>query len=381
MDRMPLPQAEGKRTLPTRREFDRKILLLFAALAVASISIPFLAALLAEGVTTHELASSALGGLTLSFLVVGFPVYLRHGRSNLALRRRIFRFAVILSATMTVIGVLAIGFVSMYAPDIVEFEKLPAVEFILMGVFMSVTMFIAFLVMCYAGLVAVFGIVGVLAAAERLVTPWLLVRVVRSSGTTESSLSGRLVKWLFAIPDVIDTRTLTLHPTEPRKRVSLSDLKAMVLWQLIFGFVLGIYISLNPFVSDRSPEALLTMFSILATASIMFPFLILPWFLFLKLGASIAGQTKQFTLYDGIRSRVFRSYFAVGTIVILIRLSIQDIAVAFETYVAAFAAFMGSVLVSSLLATYVYLAYFENDLAEDVVDGVRGTEVRVVARP
>lgn len=379
VDPTALPQTDAKQILSARRRFDRRILLLFAVLAVSSISVPFIIYLLAEGVTTHGLASSALGSLTLSFLVVGVPAYLRYGRNNLALRSRIFRFAVILSVTMAVVAVAAIGLASMYAPDVVEFEKLSAVELVLTGALISVAMFIAFLVMCYAGLVSVFGVVGVLAATERLVTPWILLQVVRSDGTGEPSLVGRLVKWMFAIPDVIDTRTLTLHPTDPRKRVFLSDLKAMVLWQLIFGFVLGIYISLNPFVSDRSPEALLTMFSVLATASILFPFLILPWFLFLKLGASIAGQKRQFTLYDGIRSRVFRSYFAIGTIVILIRLSIQDIAVAFETYVAAFAAFMGSVLVSSLLATCVYLAYFENDLVGDVVDGLRGSEIQVAS--
>jgi hypothetical protein len=229
--------------------------------------------------------------------------------------------------------------------------------------------------------VAAFGIVGILVAMERIITPWILVQIFRSGKTGKPSLLSQMIRWVFAIPDVLDTKSLALRPAEPRKHVLLSDLKAPVIWQLIFGFVLGIYVSFNPFISDRSPSALVTMFSMLATASTLFPFLILPWFLFRRLGAGIAGQTKQFTLYDGIRSRIFRSYFAIGTIIILVRLSFKEVAVAIPTYATGFSTFMSAMLVSALLSTFVYFAYFENDLASDVIDGLRGTEVLVVAEP
>ena len=367
-------------TSSARRSFDRKIILFFAVLAGLSITVPIALYLFAEGVTTYELASSVLGGLIFSFLIVGIPVYLRHRRSSLTPRRRILRLIVILSVAMTAVSMLATALASIYAPDVVEFEHLSMGTLLLTGAFMATTLLITFVVTCYVTLVTAFGIVGVLVALERLVTPWILSQIVRLSGTKKPSMQSRAIKWLFDIPDVLDTKTLSLKPTEPRKRVLLSDLKVPVLWQLIFGFVLGIYISFNPFISDKSPAALLSMFSLLATASTLFPFLILPWFLFRRLGASIVGQTKQFTLYNGIRSRVFRSYFAVGTIIILVRLSIQEIAVAFETYVAAFVAFIMALLLSALLSTFVYLNYFENDLAEDVIEGLRGTEVRVTVR-
>ena len=324
------------------------------------------------------MASSTLGGLTFSFLVVGIPVYVRCRKKSLTPRRRILRTITILSVTMTAVSMAATALASVYAPDVVEFEKLTMEDLLLTGAFMATTLFITFIIVCYAMLVAALGIVGVIVAMERLVTPWILGQIVRLSWTKKPSLLGRTIRWLFVIPDVLDTRTLSLNPTEPRKRVLPSDLRAPVLWQLIFGFVLGIYISFNPFVSDRSPSALLSTFTLLATASTLLPFMILPWFLFRRLGAGIMGQTKQFALYEGIRSRVFRSYFAIGTIIILIRLSIQEIAVAFEIYAAAFAAFMCAVLVSALLSTFVYLNYFENDLVEDVVEGSREIEVRVV---
>ena len=378
MGQTALPPAGTKDTSSARRRFERKILNLFAVLAAISIGIPVSLYLFAEEETTYELASSALGILTFSFLVVGLPVYVRYRKSSLTPPRRILRSIAIISVAMTAVSMVGVALASIYAPDVVEFEKLSAGELILIGAFMATTLFITYILTCYAALVAAFGIVGVMVALERLMTPWILGQILRLSGTKKPSLLGRAIRWLFDTPDVLDTGTLSLNPTEPRKSVLLSDLRAPVLWQLIFGLVLGIYISFNPFVSDRSPSALLSMFSLLATASILFPFLILPWFIFSRLGASIMGQTKPFTLYNGIRSRVFRSYFAVGTIVIIIRLSIQEIAVAFETYVAAFAVFMGAVLVSALLSTFVYLNYFENDLAEDVIEGARETEVQVV---
>lgn len=373
-------RAEAKNTPSARRSYDSKILLLFAALAVLSVAIPAGMVLFDEGTTPFELATAALGTLSVSFLIVGIPIYLRYRKNGLTPRRKIFRRIAMLSAALTAVAMVATVLGSIYAPDVVVFDRLSVPELILFGAFMAVTLFATFMLNCYTALVAAFGIVGIMTAVERVMIPWVLGQVARLSGAKSPSLLGRGVRWLFDIPDVLDTRTLAINPTEPRTRVSLSDLRAPVLWQLAFGLVLGIYISFNPFVADRSPEALMSMFSLLAIASTLFPFLILPWFIFSRLGASIGGQTKPFALYNGIRSRVFRSYTAVGTIVIIVRLSFQEIAVAFETYIVGFAAFMGAVLVSALLSTFVYLDYFENDLSEDVVDGLEDTDVQVVRR-
>jgi hypothetical protein len=379
MGKTALPPAEIRDTPSARRRFDRTVLLLFAVLAILSICIACASYLLADRTDTYELESSVLGSITLSFMAVGIPVYIRHRKSGLTAKKRVFRTIARLSIAMTVVSMVVTVLATIYAPDVFGFERMSWVALLLAGAFIAISLFATFMVMCYAALVTYFGVVGVMVAVERLVTPTILDQIVSLSAREKPSLFGRTIRWLFDIPSVLDTSTLILSPGEPRKRVFWSDLKAPVLWQLVFGFVLGIYISFNPFISDRSPSALLSMFTLLASASILFPFLILPWFLFMRLGASIKGQTKQFTLYDGIRTRVFRSYFAVGTIVIIVRLSIQEIAVAFETYTAAFAAFMVVVLMSALISTFVYMNYFENDLAEDVIEESRGTKVQVVA--
>ena len=357
---------------------DRNVLLLFAVLAGISIVGSAALHLPADEVDLYGFVSSALGGLSLSFLVVGVPVYFRHRTRSLTPRRTILRWIAAVSVAITAVMALSIALAAVYAPDLVHFDGVSAGELLVGAVLIVVILFIIDFVLCMSSLLVAFGVVGVLSALERRYTVWTLRQIARLGTSKGFSMADRAVKWLFNIPGVLDTKTLSVRPQEPRGRVSISDLKAPVLWQLIFGFVLAVYISFNPFFSDRSPEALLRLFSLLTSASILIPLIILPWFMFRRLGAGLSGQTRQFTLYEGIRSRMFQSYFAVGTIVILVRLSIQEIAVALEYFVFAFAAFMITLFISASVITFVYLNYFENKLTEDIVEGLRGTEVQVI---
>src|SRR5512137_1471973 len=83
MGQAALQPAVPKDTFSARRRFDKKILILFAVLATFSIGISASLYLFTEGTTIYELASSVLGLLTFSFLVVGIPVYIRYRKSGL----------------------------------------------------------------------------------------------------------------------------------------------------------------------------------------------------------------------------------------------------------------------------------------------------------
>ena len=369
--------AGRKAPLSSRLGADSGILWLFAVLAGISIIASAVLNLSAGGIDLYGFASSALGGLSASFTIVGVPAYFRHRERSLTPRRTVLRWVVAVSVVIAVTLVIFFAWAAVHAPELVMFDGDSTQALLLGMVLVVIALFIVSFIMCIVSLLLAFGIVGVLSALERRYTARALRQISRLSSSKGFSMADRAVKWLFNIPDILDTRTLSVCPQGPRRRVSLSDLKAPVLWQLIFGFVLGIYISFNPFFSDRSPDAILRLFSLLTSASILIPLIILPWFLFRRLGAGISGQTRQFTLFDGIRSRMFQSYFAIGTIVILVRLSIQEIAVALEHFVFAFAAFMVTLLVSATVVTFVYLNYFENKLAEDIIEGLRGTEVQV----
>lgn len=369
--------TRGREGAISQRGFDKRLLILFTALVLVSATGSTASYYYAEGASLTDLLSTFLGGLTASLMVVGIPSYLRNREYGLTPRRRILKWMAALSVVFTILLLLVVTLGEVYAPDLVQLDDGLAGGGVLMSIILAVVLFPVMMISLMAAYLVAFGAVGVMSAVQRLGVSGILRRTARLSGAERPSLVDRAVGWMFDIPEVVDTRTLSLRPSAPRSSVSLSDLKAPVLWQLLFGFVLGIYISFNPFVSDRSPAALLSLFSLLTAASVLFPLMILPWFLFSRLGAGMKGQAKPFTLYKGIRSRMFQSYFAFGTLFILLRVSFQEIAVAFETYVAAFSVFMFSLLGSALLATFVYFNYFENRIAEDIVEELRGTEVEI----
>jgi hypothetical protein len=64
---------------------------------------------------------------------------------------------------------------------------------------------------------------------------------------------------------------------------------------------------------------------------------------------------------------VLQSYFAIGTIVLLVRISITRIGLA--TFLEGLTSFLFVLLLSSILCTFVYFNYFENELADDIVTG------------
>lgn len=370
--------AEKRDEVLSKRRSDRKLLVTFAALLGISAAGSITFSSYSEGAGIADVVSAILGGATLSLLIVGVPSYLRNRGNSLEPRRRILKWVVFTSAVLTSLAMVAISLAALYTPDLFGLDAVSTGMVVLVGAVLVILLFLVFMIALMVAFMVAFGAIGVMAAALRLFLPGVLRQVAGLSGSSRPSLTDRAVGWAFDIPEVVDTSTLSLRPTEPRRRVSFHDLMAPVLWQLLFGFVLGIYISFSPFISDRSPAALLSLFSLLTVASVLFPFMVLPWFLFNRLGADIKGHVKPFTLYKGIRSRLFQSYFAIGTIVLLLRVSIREVAVAMDTYLAGFSIFMASLLGSSLLATFVYLNYFENGLAEDVVRELRGTEVSIV---
>mgnify|MGYP001765328181 CR=1 FL=1 len=351
-------------TIDERFKVDKTILVIFSAFAAVSLSIPPAALLLVDDLSLLDAVSRLLGGLTTSFLLAGIHATRYYGKRGSVPMRRIMRYAVMAASAMMLTLIAGIAVTDGFQSVFLEMPTLTTAQQVFAGTVLAVVLLIVFFFVLMVGVVTAFGVVGVMCALERRLTAWTLERLVRSEGRERRLVIDRVLTWFFDIPEVLDTRTLTISPSEPKKSVGWSDIKAPVAWQLFFGAVLAIYISFNPFLSDRSPAALVGIFSILSSAAILIPFVILPWFIFRKLGARIKGQVKEFSLFNGIRARVLQSYLAIGTIVVLVRMSISRISM--ETYLAAFASFALFLLIVSVLTTFVYLGYFENDLSDDI---------------
>ena len=142
------------------------------------------------------------------------------------------------------------------------------------------------------------------------------------------------------------------------------------MWQLLLGVVVIIYISLNPFFLENM--SFQCLFTLATNITLFIPLIILPWFIFLKIGVRIKGHVKDFQLYSGIAYRMYRIFITVGTIIIIIRLALKnvnllDVMMALPIYYVFF-------IIIVFFLTFVYFNYFENDLAKYVAN--RFTEIK-----
>jgi hypothetical protein len=169
--------------------------------------------------------------------------------------------------------------------------------------------------------------------------------------------------WAYAIPDVLDTRDLTINKGEPRKKIPWPILKQAVIWQIFFGLVIVIYISFSPFFLDVTEMGF--MFIIASNVTNFIPIFILPWFIYLRLDAKIKGIVKDFKLFDGLKSRMLQTIVAFSTLILFVRMAV--VRPGFREFIGAFLGFFVLFIVTVIMTTFVYFNYFENDLAADIV--------------
>ncbi len=348
----------------SRQQQDNRVLLVFAVFAVLGSAVPAAVVLLVEKNSGLQLIGSALSGLSSAFLVAGLLSFHYNRKKGLLPRRRVWLGSMV-AAVVCAVVVVAILFVAyQYRPDV--FQLPPSATENMGSVILALVFgfFVAAVFTFLVGFLLAFGGIGVMAAIGRKVTPWVLLQIASLDPSQRISSKDRVIRWLFDIPEVLDTRTLRMGPLSKSGKMRWSELKRAVCWELFFGVILAVYVSFNPFVSNGSPAALFAVFGILISGSVLIPLIILPWQVFRRLDARIKGVTKDFKLYDGIRSRLFQSYLAIGTIIILIRLSISTIDV--QIYLLWFTAFVVVLLGISLVFTFVYFNYFEEELVENI---------------
>ena len=351
-------------TLEDRLMTDRRLLRIFLILVVAlSVTITVVYALTSAG-RVGALIGAILAGIGVSFFLTGIYSYRKYRGASLVPARRILRWTMKISAILTAVtGVVTIFAYLFFALPITADIPSPYVAvFAVLVIVLS--LFLTFLLTILFGICAAFGVIGVMCAIERTIAPRVLMSIATMGDNRKLSFGDILIRWLFAIPDIIDTKLLDVHPAPKRGFLRWRDFTVPIEWQLLVGAVLALYISLNPFVAGNESITLTAVFSEMINGSVLIPFVILPWFALQRLGAGIGGAKKEFTLYNGIRARLLQTFFAVGTLLLLARVLISGTDL--ESFALGFLSFIGSLLLVSLTCTFVYLNYFENELVEDI---------------
>ncbi|MCK5254192.1 MAG: hypothetical protein KAQ96_14635, partial [Thermoplasmata archaeon] len=242
------------------------------------------------------------------------------------------------------------------APALEGYEIAIALVVMYIGLyFVGILIFLVGYVMCM-------GLVGIVYLLTVGFAPPFLRRV--RNLTAGDRWYGGVLEWLFFIPDNLDTGTLSATAPVVEKEFPWARFKRAVAWQMIFALLIAVLVSLNPFLLEA--VSIETLFTVMENAYIFVPMLFLPVLVVLRLRVKIEGPVKDFYIYVGIRTRLVRTFLAIGTLVLFIRLALKDLDPEMLLLRMTGYFFMAIILISTF--TWLYFNIVENQLAFKVIE-------------
>ncbi len=359
---------------------DRRILIFFFFWLITILTPITVTGILSWKEDPGFLIMSIPVGLVLTFLMTGILVFVYYYKRAIIPTRTILSwftiFAFIFSAVANVV-IYLLAQMRYFGSSTFFLFGLPLSVYNMLWNFLALFLFGLFIQIMLMS--TAFGLIWMLAVAEKSTISNTLVDIAKiTSNTSDSTLkkdkltSGRCLalQWLFNIPDVLDTKLLTINHDEPKKRFQWEVFKTACFWVLFLGFILTILIV--HYGKSLAQISIENLFAISGLLSIMIPVLILSWFIFLRLDARIKGPIKDFKLFNGLKSRVTYAIVTFGTLVIFIRLVLErtDLQQLFWSFINFYPTFLISVTISA----FIYFNYFENDLARNIANRYRKIE-------
>jgi len=356
---------------------DKKILKVFFSLLIIFFSLVLIVNLY-MGESLYQIVDSLFFNFFISSFITGLLAFYYYSKRGIISTKKIFKWFAIIAAIIAPVftAVLFLDILSKNTdPNLYLWSNTAIATLIGLYIGMFFAVFLVFVILFFFG----FGMIGVLSALERGITPEVLTHVSRITPHISDSMKKKdikayigysALKWFFIIPSSLDTKTLNISHVEPKKQFPWPILKKALIWQILLGAIVLIYISLNPFFLEVT--SFQSLFNMASNISVMIPFIILPWFVLHKLNARITGPAKDYQLYSGVAYRMYRTFVTLGTLIIIIRLALKnvnpkDVIIAFPIYYMFFIAII-------FLLSFVYFNYFENDLAKDIAS--RFTEIK-----
>jgi hypothetical protein len=359
---------------------DRRILIFFFFCLIIIIT-----SIIATGIQSFHpdpisFVFSVLAGLVVTLTITGMLVFVYYHKRAIISTRKILSgfmiFSLIFSAVATVVVYLfaQTGYFGSSAVFLFDLNTISVYNIMWQFfVLFLLTLFVEIYLMFEA-----FGLIWILAVIEKSTVANTLVDITKISSNTSNAMSEKdksntkrylVLQWLFNIPDVLDTKLLTIN-FELKQSFPWKTLKTAFLWVSILGFLIAIVI-INYITSfaQMPIENLLVVSGLITT---MTPILVLSWFIYHRLDARIKGLNNDFKLYNGLKSRTTSYTITFGTIILLIRLALikTDLHQLFWL----FAGYYPLFLVSAITFTFVYFNYFENDLASNIVNNYHEIE-------
>lgn len=348
---------------------DKRLSRVFILLIAVAIVVIVVITSLNSDLELVEIASINL--LNMAFVIMGILVWVNRGDLGIITGKKIFVGLWLLSLAFgvlfTVVGYSSGGFaVDLGIPPSynLHIEIIWAGESIanVMLAFLE-TVFIAMMLQLVIISVG-FGFIWFSGWLVRTFLPSTLRKLNQATFTKSDSPTTLILLWLMAIPRALEPSSLVVGIGERSRTYSWNRFFWIVSWELFIGTILAIYISFNPVLLDLL--SITGLLSTLGLFSVIIPVIVVPLFVIMAIRARIPGPRADFLLYHGIRSRILQTFVALGTIFLLIRLALTKydpilILHSFLSYYVILGIFC-------LYFTFVYLNFFEHDLAIKVVD-------------
>jgi len=359
---------------------DRRILIFFFFCLVVIVTSIIVTGILSLQVDLVSFVFFVLAGLVVTLSITGILAFVYYYKRAIISNRKILSwftiFAFIFSAVANVVIYLLAQMRYFGSSSVFLFDLNAISVYNIMWQFL--VLFLLALFVEVDLMFEAFGLIWMLAVVEKSTVANTLADITKITSNTSNFMSKKdksnsrkylVLQWLFNIPDVLDTKLLTIN-FEPKQRFPWKVLKTAFLWVSILGFLIAMLI-VN-YITSFAQISIENMLVISGLITTMTPILVLSWFIFLSLDARIKGSSNDFKLYNGLKSRTTNYTVTFGTIILLIRLALikTDLHQLFWL----FASYYPLFLVSAIIITFIYFNYFENDLARNIVNRYRKIE-------
>jgi hypothetical protein len=349
---------------------ERKLLYIFLGVLCFFWSISIVTAIRTNDWSIWTFGTNILSGVLFASFVAGFVFTRRFWSQGIVPKRRIIINMLKLSLIVGLIVMLIMAIYLAYNPQVIfdesSSEPLSNGERIamLIVVFLGGTL-AGFLALLFY-LVVAMGFVGAVVMFWVGLTPVLIRRI---KGITKSEeTEARFLAWFLLIPENLDTETLSATRPVKEEVFPWSRFYHAISWQSMISLIIALSLSLNPFVPETiNPSQILNL---LTNANIIVPLIMLPTLIYLRLRVRIDGPVKDYRVYKGMQSRLIRTFFAVGTIIIILRLAVED--VTSQDFLLSFAGYAALRVSIIVFFTWIYYNNFENFAAFRVAERIPG---------
>jgi len=343
------------------KHIDRKVLKASSILLVLIIAI-----ILALSISLEANTMTAIASLQIVPVII-FPalgiIAFKYYKKGMIPNKIILKWFVILSLPSGMAAAIPLLLLEVM-PKLPE--SITFLEFL--GVFSSgfFGMFCAALLFQIIIFIFGFGVVWLFSAIGRHFTPGILIKIKGITSEKSNSFQQKLLRWIFNIPDIVDTKTLTIYQGERKKIFPWSTYKKAIIWEMYLGILLVLYISLNPLLLESIDFGILV--NMVQYLLIVPPIIVMAWLIYSVLDARIRGPIKDFKLYDGLRQRMFQTVIAFSTIIVFVQAVIRNPDFALYVWATTISFLFLIFFAIVLIFSFIYFNYFEYILARDISD-------------